>query len=580
MNLKEENKRINRPWIKYYAKSSLADLEYFEGTMFDAFKSTATKYPKAVAIDYMNVKFSYAQLYKDVILYANILKSYNISKGDRITICLPNIPQAVILFYAVLCLGAQANMIHPLSSGNEIEYCVNLSKSKLLFVFDAFANKVTDINCPTLQKIVYTGAAEMLPFYMRAAFYISQGKNIKAPMESIKICSLKTFFKEAQIKEFSDIDCVHDRDVQNTDTAAILYSGGTTGTQKGIMLSHLNFNALATQTARNGTDRIDIGDKMLAVLPMFHGFGLGVCIHTAIMYGMTIILVPRFNADSFANLLLKKKPSFIAGVPTLYEALLRNDRLKNVDFSKAKGIFAGGDTLPYDVKIRFDEELKKHNSKVLLREGFGLTECVTASALTPSSTYKKGSVGIPYSDTFYKIVEPETETELSYGEDGEICISGPTVMNGYLDNPEETARVLKKHKDGRTWLHTGDIGFMDEEGFIYFKSRLKRMIKCSGYSVYPSQTEEIINSHEAVSLSCVIGVHDDYKMNKLKAFIVLKDGFEPNEETKNSIAHYCRKNIATYALPKEFEFRDNLPLTKVGKVAYTILEKEEMTKNV
>ena len=153
-------------------------------------------------------------------------------------------------------------------------------------------------------------------------------------------------------------------------------------------------------------------------------------------------------------------------------------------------------------------------------------------------------------------------------------------MNGYLDNPEETARVLKKHKDGRIWLHTGDIGFMDEEGFIYFKSRLKRMIKCSGYSVYPSQTEEIINSHEAVSLSCVIGVHDDYKMNKLKAFIVLKDGFEPNEETKNSIAHYCRKNIATYALPKEFEFRDNLPLTKVGKVAYTVLEKEEMTKNV
>lgn len=580
MNFKEENKKINRPWINYYKNPELADLEYFEGTMFDAFKNTATKHPNAIAIDYMNVKISYSNLYKDVIRYANILKSYKISKGDRITICLPNIPQAVILFYAVLCIGAQANMIHPLSSGNEIEYCVNLSKSKLLFVFDAFANKVTQINCPTLQKIVYTGASETLPLYMRAAFYISQGKNINPPKESNKICSLKLFSLKASIKKDIESKNIQDKTVKNIDTAAILYSGGTTGTQKGIMLSHLNFNALATQTAKNGTDHIEIGDKMLAVLPMFHGFGLGVCIHTAIMYGMSIILVPRFNADSFAKLLLKKKPSFIAGVPTLYEALLRNDRLKNVDFSKAKGVFAGGDTLPYDVKIRFDEELKKHNSKVLLREGFGLTECVTASALTPASAYKKGSVGIPYSDTFYKIIEPETENELPYGEDGEICISGPTVMNGYLDNPSETAKVLKKHKDGRIWLHTGDIGFMDEEGFIYFKSRLKRMIKCSGYSVYPSQTEEIINGHEAVSLSCVIGVHDDYKMNKLKAFIVLKDGFEPNEEMKKSIEQYCRKNIATYALPKEFEFRDNLPLTKVGKVAYTVLEKEEMTKNV
>ncbi len=577
MNFKEENKKINRPWLKFYSKTSLADLEYFEGTMYDAFVRTAEKYPNSPAIDYMNISFTYKEVHKNILKYASALKNFNIKKGDRITICLPNIPQAVILFYAVLCIGAEANMIHPLSSGNEIEYCINLSKSKLLFIFDAFADKAYKIKAPTLQKTIFTGAAEMLPPYMRAFFHITQGKTIATPQENDKICSLKTFLSKAN--KINDNQQIQDKSQKYDDTAVILYSGGTTGTQKGILLSHLNFNALAIQTAANGADNIQPGDKMLAVLPMFHGFGLGVCIHTAVMYAMTIILVPRFNADSFAKLLLKKRPSFIAGVPTLYEALLRNNRLKKIDFSKAKGIFAGGDTLPHDVKLRFDEELKKHNSKVFLREGFGLTECVTASALTPALAYRKGSVGIPYSDTFYKITEPGTDNELPYNTDGEICISGPTVMNGYLDNPEETSRVLKKHKDGRIWLHSGDMGSMDEDGFIYFKARIKRMIKCSGYSIYPSQIEEIINEHEAVSLSCVIGIHDNYKMNKLKAFIVLKDGFKPDDNVKKSIENHCKQKIAKYALPKEFEFRSNLPLTKVGKVAYTILEKEEMTKN-
>ena len=205
---------------------------------------------------------------------------------------------------------------------------------------------------------------------------------------------------------------------------------------------------------------------------------------------------------------------------------------------------------------------------------------MTASALTPASEYRKGSVGIPYSDTFYKITAPGETEELPPNTDGEICICGPTVMNGYLDNPEETAKVLRIHEDGRTWLHTGDLGCMDADGFIYFKSRLKRMVKCSGYSVYPSQVEEVINSHEAVSISCVIGIHDDYKMNHLKAFIVLKDGISETQTVRDSIQQYCKENIARYAMPKEFVYRESLPLTKVGKVAYTVLEKEELSKNV
>ena len=582
INYIEENKKCHRPWIKYYSDPQLADLEYPDISMYDVFEKTANDFPDAIALDYMNTKTSYRDLHQEILRTAKALQNQGIKSGDRVTVCLPNIPQAVIIFYAIIYLGAYANMIHPLSSGNEIEFYVNVSKSKLLFIFDAFFSKAASINCPTLQKVIYAGAAEYLPLPLRAAFKLTKGRKIKKPQlienSSFAVVSWADF-----LKDYKKNIIKNDFKAQNTkptDTAVILYSGGTTGLQKGIMLSHLNFNALATQTAANGTDSIHPGHTMLAVLPMFHGFGLGVCIHTAIMKGCTIILVPQFNADSFAELLRKKSPTFIAGVPTLYEALLRENRLKGVDFSKIKGVFAGGDTLPYDVKIRFDAALKAGGARVTLREGYGLTECVTASALTPADEYRKGSVGIPYSDTFYKIVEPETIDELPANTDGEICISGPSVMNGYLDNPEETNKVLKTHNDGRLWLHTGDMGCMDEDGFIYFKSRIKRMIKCSGYSIYPSQIEDVISAHEAVALCCVIGVHDDYKMNKIKAFIVLKDGFSPDDDTKKSIENYCKSNIARYSLPKEYEYKEHLPLTKVGKVAYTVLEKEEMAKHV
>lgn len=577
MNFKEQNQNLKRPWGNYYSSPSIAELEYPDGTMYDAFRNAALQNPDADALDYMNTRMTFRELHHEVLCCAQALKQHGAARGDRITICLPNIPQAVIAFYAVLAIGAEANMIHPLSAGNEIEFYINLSKSNFLFMFDAFFAKLNNLHCPTLQKIIFAGAADLLPLPLRAGFALTQGRKIKRPAESESVLSWKHFTgKHGKCEEAK---LIADPPPRCTDSAVILYSGGTTGVQKGIQLSHLNFNALAEQTAANGTESILPGDTMLAVLPMFHGFGLGVCIHTAIAKGVTVILVPRFDADSFARLLLKKKPTFIAGVPTLYEALLRNNRLKNVDFSGIKGVFSGGDTLPPDVKLRFDEALKERGAKVNLREGFGLTECVTASALTPASEYRRGSVGIPYSDTFYKIVTPDTEEALPPDTDGEICICGPTVMNGYLDQPEETAKVLRKHADGKVWLHTGDIGAMDADGFIYFKSRRKRMVKCSGYSVYPSQIEEIINAHEAVSISCVIGIHDDYKMSRLKAFIVLKDGISDTEELRNAIREYCRAKIARYAVPKEFEYRQTLPLTKVGKVAYTVLEEEEMQKN-
>ena len=373
--------------------------------------------------------------------------------------------------------------------------------------------------------------------------------------------------------------CFYNYKAESTadETAVILYSGGTTGTTKGIMLSNLNFNALGQQVvATNPMFRP--GDKMLAAMPLFHGFGLGVCIHTMLSQGGRCILVPRFTAKSYAKLITKYRCNFIAGVPTLYEALLRLPSMKDADLNCLKGVFSGGDSLSIELKKKFDKFLMDHNSMVQVREGYGTTETVTACCLTPRDRYKEGSIGLPFPDTFIKIVKPNTEEEVPYGTEGEILLAGPTVMKGYLDNPEETAQTLRRHADGLTWVYTGDLGTMDTEGFIYFRGRAKRMIISSGYNIYPGQLENILDAHEKVQMSCIIGVPDPYRMQAVKAFVMLKPGVGANDETKEELLAYCRKHIAKYAIPKDIEFRDELPKTLVGKVAYRVLEEEEEEK--
>ena len=358
------------------------------------------------------------------------------------------------------------------------------------------------------------------------------------------------------------------------DCAAVLYSGGTTGTSKGIQLSSRNFNALGLQTiAASGYNSI-VGMKMLSIMPVFHGFGLGIGIHTALIGGATCILVPQFSIKTYAEILVKQKPNLIPGVPTLFEALLRAEGLEKADLSFLRGIFSGGDSLSPELKKKVDAFLKDHGCAEQIREGYGTTECVTASCLTPKNYAKPGSIGVPFPDTFYKIVAAGTNEEVPAGTEGEICISGPTVMLGYMDNPEETAQTLKTHADGRIWLHTGDLGYMDEDGFVYFRQRIKRMLITNGYNVYPSQLENIIDGHEKVLLSCVIGVRDAQRGQRIKAYIVPMPGIEPSDALKAEILDYCKDRIAKYALPREVEFRTELPKTLVGKVAYRVLEEE------
>lgn len=563
---------VNAPWLRHYGNVP-AHLDYPDCSMSEIVLETVKKYQNITAFDFFGCTMTYREFWEKIDECARAVAAAGIKPGERVTICMPNTPQAVIMFYAVNRAGAVANMVHPLSAEEEIVFYINSSESVAALTLDQFYPKfeaIMDRTC--LRMLILSGIDDGLSVIKKPLYRLTKGRKIKRIKTVGKLIRWTDFIKNGRSYTGGYIV-----PVKGGDVAAILYSGGTSGKTKGILLTNLNFNALAMQTAAAG-DCIAPGHVMLAIMPIFHGFGLGVCIHTSFTHGVTAVLVPQFSVASYADLLKKYKPHYIAGVPTLYEALLRIKKLDGLDMSQLEGVFCGGDSLSVELKRKVDAFLKAHGAKVQIREGYGLTESVTANCLTPRDFHKEGSIGIPYPDMYFKIVKPGTQEKVPYGEVGEICITGPTLMKGYMDNPEETAQALQTHDDGLVWLHTGDLGVMDEDGFIYFRQRLKRMIISSGYSIYPSQIENVINAHEKVLTSCVIGVPDPYKIQKVKAFVVLRDGEKPTDEIKASILEYCRRNIAKYAFPYEFEYRDALPKTLVGKVAYTVLEKEEAEK--
>lgn len=560
------------PWASHMGDLPL-HLDYFEGTVFEAVSLVAEKYPEQVALDFMGRSVTYRDLIKNILRCAAALKAMGINEGDRVTVALPNCPQAVYLFYAINLIGAVANMIHPLSAEKEIEFYLNRSKSVAAVTLDAFYGKFNAARRGTpLRTLLITSIKDELSPLVKVGYSLTEGRKVKKIPADSDILRWKDFLRAGRsLGEVSPAD----RDPDST--AVILYSGGTTGTTKGIMLSDRNFNALSQQVIA-ANPMFCVGDRMLAAMPLFHGFGLGVCIHTMLSQGGRCILVPRFTAASYAKLMVRYRCNFIAGVPTLYEALLRLPNMEKANLSSLKGVFSGGDSLSVELKKKLDRFLLDHRATVQVREGYGTTETVTACCLTPSHRFKEGSIGLPFPDMYIKVVAPDTDRELPYGEEGEILIAGPTVMKGYMDDPEETAAVMQSHPDGLVWIRTGDLGVMDEEGFLYFKGRAKRMIVSSGYNVYPAQIENVLDAHQWVQMSCVIGVPDPYRMQKVKAFVKLAQGVEANADTREALLDHCRKNIAKYALPYDIEFRDDLPKTLVGKVAYRQLEEEELAK--
>ena len=560
------------PWLKYYTPETV-HLDYPDCSMADMVEKAAAANPDLYAYEFMGNKVTYGAFVRQIHECAKALKALGIRKGDRVTVCMPNCPQAIVMFYALNRMGAIGNMIHPLSGEKEIAFYLNVSDSVACITLDQFYPKLKAIEKDIhIEHLILTSIKDALNPLMKVGYALTAGRKVKKVPSDPSVIWWKDFLAAGKNYKGNYI-----YEGKGDEVAVILYSGGTTGTNKGIQLTNLNFNALGMQTGAAG-DCLKPGHVMLAIMPIFHGFGLGVCIHTMLISGAKCILVPQFTVKSYAALLKKHHPNYIAGVPTLFEALLRIEDLQGIDLSCLEGIFSGGDSMSVELKSKVDAFLKEHGSTEQVREGYGTTECVTASCLTPRTMYRPGSIGIPFPDTYYTICRPGTPEELPVGEEGEICLSGPTVMKGYLNCQEENATTLQTHADGLVWLHTGDLGKMDEDGFVYFKQRLKRMIITSGYNVYPSQVENVIDAHPDVTMSCVIGVKDPYRMQRVKAFVVLRPGVEPSDELTNQLKEYCLSNMAKYAVPREFEYRTDLPKTLVGKVAYRVLEEEELAR--
>ena len=547
-------------------------LDYPEATMYAMLRRIGEQYPAAPAYEFYGKRTSFRKFLSKTDRAARAFHAAGIRKGDRVTICLPNIPQAIDCFYALSRIGAVANMIHPLSAYSEIVFYLNISESKYILTADLFYENVLAAAeaADHEVRILVTRMQDELNPLMAAAYTARKGKGfLKYPLKGKGMLWTQFLKKGDRYPDPPEEEFEKDR------TSVILYSGGTTGTPKGICLSDLNFNALAVQAVEAIQEEFRPGLTILSCMPVFHGFGLGINIHTAIIHGVCCILMPTFDKKSYASMLIRRRPNFIAGVPTIFEALMHLPELDGKDLGFLRGMFCGGDSLSCELKKKIDAFLLEHRASIQVREGYGLTECVTASCLTPRDTYRENSIGLPFPDTDYCILRQGTDEEAPRGTEGEIALTGPTVMLGYLNDPGETADVLRRMPDGRIWLLTGDLGKMDEDGYVYFHQRIKRMIITNGYNVYPGQIENVIDGCPDVACSCVIGVKDPRRMQRVRAYIVLKDGVRKSEDTvREEIMTVLRRHVAQYALPKEILFRDELPRTLVGKVAYRILEEE------
>jgi long-chain acyl-CoA synthetase len=556
-----------RPWLRFYGAVA-PSIDYPRITLYEAVVATAQRSPDAVAWDFFGTTCTYRDLVAAIDRAANALASLGLKAGDRLLISMPTAPAGVIAFYAANRLGIVAALIHPLSTAPEITHYLDVTGARVVLTLDAFHGVMAGVRPrQPLTHILLSRIGDDLSPLKRLGFWLKKGRKIPKVPADPRVRWWAGFTAAAHASTAPAAR-------HTEDPAAILFSGGTTGEPKGIVLSNRNLIAEGMQAA--AWAGMSDGDSILAILPIFHGFGLGVCINAAFMAGGKSILVPQFSAEIVAKLLRTARPNLLVGVPTLYDALSKDPSLARSDLSCLRACFSGADTLPRPVKERFEQRVAAQGGKVRLLEGYGLTEAVTAIMAMPLTEYREGSIGIPFPDMDAAICAPGTVDELPPGEEGEICVAGPAVMLGYLDDPAATAQTLKRHADGRVWLHTGDLGRRDADGFFYFTLRAKRMIKSSGFNVYPTQVEAVLYQHPLVAEACVIGVPDAEQIERVKAVVVLKDPAQESEATAQALIAYCRERLIKWSCPRDVEFRRELPKTRVGKIDFKVLVSEHV----
>ena len=540
-------------------------LEYFNGSMYDAIYESSYKWPHNVALEYFDTQITYKELIKKINKVAAALKAIGAEKGEKITICMPNTPESIYSFYAVNEIGAIANMIHPLSSEKEIEDYLNQAESRIILCIDISYPKVEAIIKNTsVEQVIVVSATRSMDFLVRILYKLTKGRKNHVK-KSQHVMTWDKFLSRAS----RYIGNPHAR-VESKDTAVIMYSGGTTGKPKGIMLSNLNFNAQALGAKYLVPELFKPDFSFMAFLPNFHAFGLGCCIHMPLYFGARSFLIPQFNPKKFKKYILKYQVNILVGVPSVFDFLTKI-KFKKKDLKNVKFAVSGGDMISMTNKERINEFLSSHGSTDVLEDGYGLTEASGGFIFSPKSVAEGADViGYPIPDNDVIIMDLKTKKEAKLGEDGEILVRGLSVMQGYLNKPKETEEAFIT-VGGKKYLRTGDIGYTDEHGLVHFRSRLKRMIISNGYNIYPANIEDITLKCKLINSCAVIGREDKLRGERVVVFVVLeKDASE--RAARKQLTSIYKKYLAKYEIPREIRFIPELPKTKMAKIDFKALE--------
>ena len=560
----------DKPWLIYYTEDQIINYHnsmengVCDCSIFDYMMRDNQAHLDDIALYYFGTKITYRELEEKSRQFATSVLAKGICPGDIVTVCMPNTPEAVYAFYGLNRIGVTANMIHPLSAENEIKDFLNEVHSKMLLTIDTSLDKVGNIIDDTeVENAIVVSPADSMPLPLKLGYKLTTPSPKFS--DNNKFISFKQFMKEGKNKSLPSDDYPSER------IAIMLHTGGTTGKSKAACLSDVNFNAMVEQFKYN-IDNFSRGEKMLTVMPVFHGFGLCSSLHLPLSYGVGCILIPKLVAKDIGNIFKKYHPNHILGVPTLFKGIIGCKELENEDLSYVKNIVSGGDLVKHSLEQRINKFFADRGASVVLEKGYGLTEAVAGATFAAGDYNHYGSTGIPMLGTNLKLVRPGTNEEVYIGEMGEICLQGPTVMQEYYNSPLENEETLQN-----SWLHTGDLGNV-EDGQLYFCSRRGDMIISSGVNVYPNVIEQVIEEHDAVSACAVIGVPDDYKGEIPKAYIVLKDDQGNMDQIQAQINELCVQNLNKYSVPREYEYVDELPQTLLGKVTRRHLREQAKTK--
>ncbi len=553
----------NRPWTKFYEPSVAPTLTYPDLTLGAILSRTARKFPDRTALLFYGRTISYAELDALANRFARGLMRLGIRKGDRVALMLPNVPHMVIAYYGTLRTGAVAVPTNPLYHDHELEVQLRDSGAKAIVALDLFYPVISHVLPRTeVKDIILGNIKDYLPF----------PKNLLYPLKARLDKQWVSVKRITPVHDFPGLlaegpAVQPDTAVDPDDVALLQYTGGTTGVPKGAILTHRNLVVNAVQSRAWLTLRNEGESVILAVIPFFHVYGMTTAMNLGILIGAKLILLPKFHTKEVVEIIEKERPQIFPGIQAMYLAIGNYPRIQDHDLSSLTVAISGAGPLMREVQDRFE-----YLTKARIVEGYGLSEASPVTHANPIFGNRKiGSIGLPWPDLDARIVDLESGTRtLVPGETGELVVRGPQVMQGYWNKPDETARALR---DG--WLHTGDIAKMDEDGYFFIVDRIKDMIKTVGENVYPREVEEVLYTHPKVKEAVVVGIPQEFLGEEIKAYLVLKEGMTATAE---EIIEFCREQLSKFKVPKEVEFRMDLPKTLVGKVLRRVLKDEELKR--